>query len=228
MKNIDESVKHLLQQVKEAAIAAGRDPKEVTVIGVSKTIEENHVREAAAAGIANMGENYVQESLAKIQQLKNLPITWHFIGHLQRNKASHVARRFDWVHTVDNLPLAEKLSTARKNLPQLNICLQVNIDVDDNKHGLPREEALELAQAVVSLPHLTLRGLMTIPRQGTRNSEPYRELAALRGEIELRCGIKLDTLSMGMSGDFKQAIAAGATHIRVGTAIFGKREQKNT
>jgi len=221
-----------LQQVKnriaKACAAEGRSASEVRLLAVSKTFGPEAVRAAFEAGQRAFGENYVQEGLEKIEALADLrdQLEWHCIGPLQSNKTRPVAEQFDWVHGIDRLKIAERLSAQRPaGLPPLQVCLQVNVDGGANKSGVPPEEALALARAVAALPHLTLRGLMAIP-------EPAPDFTAQR-EVCLRAravfdqiraaGIALDTLSLGMSGDLEAAVSAGSTMVRVGTAIFGAR-----
>lgn len=207
---------------KKIAAAAAAVPQKVQLIAVGKTFDAAAIRAVVAAGLHHIGENYIQESMNKIPQLSDLPIVWHFIGHVQSNKSKQAARLFDWVHTVDSAALARRLSAARAEMPPLNICLQINIDREASKRGVMPEEASALAQAICQLPNLHLRGLMTIPSRRHGDSHaPYRALALLKNQIAEK--IPLDVLSMGMSDDFVAAIAEGATHIRLGRAIFGVR-----
>ncbi|MBV2262154.1 MAG: YggS family pyridoxal phosphate-dependent enzyme [Thauera sp.] len=213
-------------RVAAAARGAGRDPADVKLLAVSKTWPAEAVREAAAAGQRAFGENYVQEGVDKVEALRALGLEWHFIGPLQSNKTRPVANAFDWVHGIDRLKIAERLSAQRDvHLPPLNVCIQVNVSGEDSKSGVAPAEAGALAQAVAALPRLRLRGLMCIP-------EPTEDFALLRARFallrrvrdELRsAGLVLDTLSMGMSHDLEPAIAEGASIVRVGTAIFGER-----
>ena len=221
-----------LQQVRArivtACTAVGRDPASVHLLAVSKTFPAEAVREAYALGQTAFGENYVQEGVAKIEDLHDLRdrLQWHCIGPLQSNKTRVVAEHFDWVHSFDRLKIAERLSEQRPaHLPPLQVCLQVNVDAGANKSGVPLEEALPLARAVAALPHLRLRGIMAIPEPAP-DFEAQRELflraAGVFGLIRKE-GIELDTLSLGMSADLEAAVAAGSTMVRVGTAIFGQR-----
>jgi pyridoxal phosphate enzyme (YggS family) len=200
----------------------------VTLLVVSKTFGPEAVREAHAAGEHRFGENYVQEGLEKILSLGELRerIEWHLIGPLQSNKTRVVAERFDWVHTVDRLKLAERLSAQRPAaLPPLDICLQVNISGEASKTGLAPRDVAEVALAVAALPRLTLRGLMAIPEPAgdfEAQRRPHRALRELFEALQAE-GLPLDTLSMGMSADLEAAIAEGATLVRVGSAIFGDR-----
>ncbi len=200
----------------------------VTLLCVSKTFSAEAVREAHAAGERRFGENYVQEGLAKIETLGDLRpgIEWHLIGPLQSNKTRAVAEQFDWVHSVDRLKLAQRLSEQRSpQLPPLNVCLQVNISGEASKSGLAPAEVADVARAVAVLPRLTLRGLMAIPEPAgdfETQRAPHRALRELFETLR-REGLVLDTLSMGMSADLEAAVAEGATIVRVGTAIFGGR-----
>lgn len=221
-----------LQQVRArivtACTAAGRDAAGVQLLAVSKTFGPEAVRAAHAAGQRAFGENYVQEGLAKIEALADLrgELEWHCIGPLQSNKTRPVAEHFDWVHSVDRLKIAQRLSEQRPtHLPPLSVCLQVNVDAGANKSGVPPGEALPLARAVAALPGLRLRGLMAIPEPAP-DFEAQRALFLRAAAVfdQLRAaGIVLDTLSLGMSADLEAAVAAGSTMVRVGTAIFGRR-----
>ena len=209
-----------------ACKAAGRDPATVRLLAVSKTRPAGDVAAAHAAGQPAFGENYVQEAVNKIQTLSHLPLEWHLIGPLQSNKTADVAAFFDWVHSVDRLKIAQRLSAQRPaDRPPLNLCLQVNIDDEDSKSGCRPEDAEALARAVLALPGVRLRGLMAIPRPG--NPAALTQLAALHerllANIPALSAAGFDTLSMGMSDDLEAAIAAGSTMVRVGTAIFGER-----
>lgn len=213
-------------RVAAAAAAAGRAPAGVQLLAVSKTWPAQAVREAAAAGQRRFGENYVQEGVAKVEALRPLGLEWHFIGPLQSNKTRAVAQAFDWVHSIDRVKIAERLSAQRDiHLPPLNVCLQVNVSGEQSKSGVTPAEVAALAQAVAALPRLRLRGLMCIP-------EPSADVALQRARFRLlrelqeglrADGLTLDTLSMGMSDDLEAAVAEGATLVRVGTAIFGTR-----
>jgi hypothetical protein len=198
----------------------------VTLLAVSKTFGATQVREAFDAGQRRFGENYVQEALEKMDALADLPIEWHLIGPLQGNKTRTVAQRFDWVHSVDRLKIAERLSAQRPTYRgPLDVCLEVNIDEAPNKSGLPPQQVAAVASAVAALPGLRLRGLMAVPEPATgadAQRAPHRRLRELFEGLK-REGLALDTLSMGMSGDLEAAIAEGATIVRIGTAIFGAR-----
>lgn len=219
-----------LRQVRErmtmACAGAGRDANLVHLLAVSKNFSAIEVAQAHAAGQTDFGENYVQEGLEKIAALAHLPLVWHFIGPIQSNKTRAIAENFAWVHGVDRLKIAERLSSQRPgSMPDLQLCIQVNISGETSKSGVIPADALELARAIASLPRVRLRGLMAIPEPaGTTEQQraPFRALRALLDEINT-CGLACDTLSMGMSADLEAAIHEGATIVRVGTAIFGQR-----
>ena len=228
MSPLTERLSNLRHRIAHAARAAGRAPAELHLIAVSKAFGADAVRQAAAAGQTEFGENYVQEALAKIEALRELPLDWHFIGPIQSNKTADIAAHFSWVHGIEREKIARRLSEQRPaNLPALNVCVQVNISGEASKSGVKPEETLALCRAVAVLPRLKLRGLMAIPAPGASDSRaPYK---ALRGLFETlrRSGLELDTLSAGMSDDFETAILEGATHLRIGTAIFGARGAKD-
>ena len=209
-----------------ACSAAGRDPSEVALLAVAKTFPAAAIREAHAAGQRSFGENYVQEALAKQQELADLDLEWHFIGPLQSNKARPVAEHFDWVHGIERLKIAERLSAARGAArPPLQVCIQVNVSGEASKSGVSPGDTAALAHAVAALPNLRLRGLMAIPEPSgdlLQVRRRFAELRRLRDALNAE-GLKLDTLSMGMSHDLEAAILEGATIVRVGTAIFGSR-----
>jgi pyridoxal phosphate enzyme (YggS family) len=229
MSHITDNLLAVHARIAEAARAAQRSPDSVRLLAVSKTFPPDDVRAAFAAGQRAFGENYVQESLAKIEALADLrtQIEWHFIGPLQSNKTRPVAEHFDWVHSVDRLKIAQRLSEQRPDaLPPLNVCLQVNVSGEASKSGVAPEDAPALAREIAALPKLRLRGLMSIPeptddRQAQR--EPHRKLRLLFETMRAQ-GADLDTLSMGMSGDLEAAVLEGATIVRIGTSIFGKRD----
>ena len=215
-------------RIAQACAAVGRPVDSVTLLAVSKTFAANAVREAFAAGQREFGENYVQEALDKIAALADLraQIEWHLIGPLQSNKTRPVAAAFDWVHSVDRLKIAQRLSEQRPaELPPLQLCLQVNISGEASKSGLLPDEVLAVAQAVALLPRLRLRGLMAIPEPAEDQAAqraPHRVLRELLASLN-DAGLALDSLSMGMSADLEAAVAEGATIVRIGTAIFGGR-----
>ena len=224
MSTIAENIAKVGERIREAAQASGRDLNSIGLLAVSKTKPSAAVREAFAAGLRDFGENYLQEALEKQVELSDLPLIWHFIGPIQSNKTKPIAEHFAWVHSVDRLKVAQRLSEQRPaSLPPLNICLQVNVSLEPSKSGCAPDELTALALAVSQLPNLCLRGLMAIP-------EPTDDVAAQRAAFarlrELRDGLPmpLDTLSMGMSHDLDAAIAEGATWVRIGTALFGARD----
>lgn len=226
MHKIDDQLAKVTARIHQAATAVARNPQTVQLIAVSKTQPAAAVAAAYAWGQHRFGENYLQEALEKQQQLANLEIEWHFIGPIQSNKTRPIAEHFAWVHSVDRLKIAQRLSDQRPSqLPPLQICLQVNIDNETTKAGVSLAELPALAQAVAALPRLQLRGLMAIPEA---SDDPIKQRAAFTQLREAlaqlkREGLNLDTLSMGMSGDLEAAIAEGATFVRVGTDIFGAR-----
>lgn len=226
MTTIGSNLQAVHGRIAAACKACGRDPGEVSLLAVSKTWPAPCVEAAAAAGQRAFGENYVQEGVAKAEVLAPLGLEWHFIGPLQSNKTRPVAAHFQWVHSVDRLKVAQRLSEQRDaHLPPLNICLQVNVSGEASKSGVAPAAVAELAHAVAKLPRLALRGLMAIPEPTEDLALLARRFATLRQLREdLRAtGLVLDTLSMGMSHDLEAAIAEGATLVRVGTAIFGPR-----
>lgn len=228
MTTIADNLQQVRARVVKACTAAGRDAAAVQLLAVSKTFGPEAVRQAHAAGQRAFGENYVQEAISKIEDLADLraELEWHCIGPLQSNKTRPVAELFDWVHSVDRLKIAQRLSEQRPaRLPSLQVCLQVNVDGGANKSGVPPEEALALARAVAELPRLRLRGIMAIPEPAPdfiAQRALFMGAAAVFDQIRA-AGIALDTLSLGMSADLEAAIAAGSTMVRVGTAIFGGR-----
>ncbi|MDX9687937.1 YggS family pyridoxal phosphate-dependent enzyme [Halopseudomonas formosensis] len=224
MSTIAENIANVRMRILRAAHAAGRDPAEVTLMAVSKTRAAPDIREAVAAGIEHIGENYLQEALSKMAELQDLPLVWHFIGPIQSNKTRAIAEHFDWVHSVDRLKIAQRLSAQRPDqLPPLNICLQVNISGEASKSGVTLADLPELASAVAALPGLRLRGLMAIPAPASDSAARRVPLRALR-EAMTALELPLDTLSMGMSDDLDEAIAEGSTLVRIGTALFGARD----
>lgn len=226
MPQLTQALYQVQSQLATAAQAAGRHPDTVRLLAVSKTFPADAIREVYAAGQRAFGENYVQELAAKATELAGLAIEWHFIGPLQSNKTRIVAETAHWVHAIDRLKIAQRLSAQRPaHLPPLQVCVQVNVSGEDSKSGCSPAEAPALLQAVAALPGLQLRGLMCIP-------EPTQDAATLAARFGVlrqlqqhmaAQGMVLDTLSMGMSSDMAQAIAAGSTLVRVGTAIFGAR-----
>jgi pyridoxal phosphate enzyme (YggS family) len=225
MNILQNSRQHVLSQIQQACEISGRDVESVELLAVSKTHPSEVLRDMYACGQRAFGENYLQEALQKIEALQDLEIEWHFIGHVQRNKTKHLAEKFAWVHGVDRLIIAERLSTQRLDSQRpLNICLQVNIDGQDSKDGCQPEEVAELVQRISQLPHLRLRGIMVIPAPNNVAAlldaqKLFKVVKALHAHPE-----DWDTLSMGMSGDLEEAIAAGSTMVRIGTALFGARD----
>jgi PLP dependent protein len=208
-------------------MAAGRDPAGVTLVAVSKAQTAESIRVAATAGVTDFGENYLQEALAKMDQLADLTVHWHFIGGIQSNKTRAIAERFDWVHSIDRLSIARRLSEQRPyHSPPLNLCIQVELIPEPNKGGIAPAEVAQLAAAAAQLPRVCLRGLMCVPPPQPNAAAERAVFARLRNLLEAlnASGHKLDTLSMGMSADFESAIAEGATLVRIGTALFGNRQ----
>ena len=227
MTAIVSNLQAVRQAILRAALAAKRDPSRIKLLAVSKTFPGSAIREAYAAGQCEFGESYVKEALDKLQELVDLQIVWHFIGPIQSNKTRAIAESFSWVHGVDRLKIAQRLSEQRPpGLPPLNICLQVNVSGEASKSGVAPQQVAELARQVSTLPHLKLRGLMAIPAPVENEVAQRAAFAQLRNlsETIVLQGIALDTLSMGMSHDFAAAIQEGATIIRIGTAIFGNRD----
>ena len=226
MIGVTENLVLISDLLAAAATEAGRDPSTVSLLAVSKKQPVEKILAAAAAGLRDFGESFVQEGLEKIQSLVDHSLTWHFIGHLQSNKTRTVAEYFDWVHTIDRLKTARRLSEQRpERLPPLNACIQVNVDNEPGKSGVSEEGLLELAAGCAHLPNIRLRGLMCLPaiREGfDAQREPFARLRRLQESLTAE-GLALDTLSMGMSEDFRAAIFEGATIVRIGTALFGER-----
>jgi len=238
MSEVTTKLMMVRQRLELAALAAKREPEDIQLLAVSKTFPAIAVEEAMHAGQTAFGENYVQEGVEKIQQLSKLRpwLEWHFIGPLQSNKTRDVAEYFDWVHSIDRLKIAERLSSQRgefSNLGPLQVCVQINVSEEDSKSGISLEEVDALCNAIAKLPNLVLRGLMAIPAPSDDVSQQHQSFTAVR---DCFVGIKakhsndlgydfFDTLSMGMSDDMEAAIAEGSTMVRVGSAIFGKRDK---
>ena len=228
MTIISANLQAVLERITAAARKYERDPASISLLAVSKTKPASDVCEAAAAGQKIFGENYVQEGLDKISALTALELEWHFIGPLQSNKTRPVADAFDWVHSVDRLKIAQRLSEQRpESMPSLQICLQVNVSQEGTKSGVGIDEVESLAFQLARLPRLTLRGLMAIPAPCEDFKQQRLAFRRVREIYErlVAAGLKLDTLSMGMTHDLEAAIAEGSTLARVGTAIFGKRSR---
>jgi len=226
MTTIREQLTSVQDRIHVACLAAGRSDDSVTLLAVSKTFGADAIEAAFAAGQIQFGENYIQEAVQKITALRHLPLVWHCIGPIQSNKTRLVAEHFDWVHTVDRLKIAQRLSEQRPvELPPLQVCIQVNVDSGPTKSGVAPEEVLALAQAVSKLPRLQLRGLMCIPEPAADFGAACSVFKRARGLFDAlnSAGLTLDTLSMGMSADLEAAIASGSTMVRVGSAIFGAR-----
>lgn len=221
-----ERLQALRARMAAAAASVGRNADSVTLLAVSKGQPAPLIRAAAAEGINDIGESYLGEAVGKMEAVADLPLTWHFIGRLQANKTRQIAERFAWVHGLDRAKIAERLSAQRPyHAPALNVCLQVNLGGEASKGGVTAAEAPALAASVAALPRLRLRGLMCIPPEETdpaRQRAWFAKLRLLRDSLHAR-GLALDTLSMGMSGDFESAIQEGATLVRIGTALFGPR-----
>ncbi|WP_374594666.1 YggS family pyridoxal phosphate-dependent enzyme [Aquabacterium sp.] len=230
---IAENIQSVRSRIRQACVKADRSASDVSLLVVSKTFPAEAVREAFAAGERHFGENYVQEAVDKIAALADLRagIEWHMIGPLQSNKTRAVAEHFDWVHTVDRLKIAQRLSEQRPaGLPPLQVCVQVNVSGEASKSGVAPADALALARAVASLPNLRLRGLMVIPEPETDLAAQRAPLRATRELLLLlqQAGLQVDTLSMGMSADLEAAVLEGSTMVRIGTAIFGSRIKADT
>ena len=226
MHPLTQAIDTTKKRITEAEVNAGRDPASVQLIAVSKTRPASAIRAAWSCGLRHFGESYVQEAVDKIVQLHDCPIVWHFIGPIQANKTRQIAQHFDWVHSVDRIKIAERLSEQRPaELAPLNICIQINISNESSKSGIGIEALQALAAAIVELPRIRLRGLMAIPAPSSDKDEQYQTFNAV-AEVQqwlISQGFALDALSMGMSDDMEMAIKAGATHVRIGTAIFGHR-----
>lgn len=230
MNKIAEHARNIRALIDKACQQAGRDPQSVTLVAVSKTHPAQAIRDAAEAGLTDIGENYVQEAVDKYDQLKDLPVTWHFIGPLQSNKTRQIAERFDWVQTIDREKIARRLNEQRpENLHPLNVLIQINISDDPNKSGIPLTKLPELADLIRSLSRLKLRGLMAIPAVELNAEQLQQQFENLKqAQLTLQQqDPECDTLSLGMSGDFVEAIAAGSTMVRVGSGLFGQRHYSN-
>jgi len=226
MNTIADRLQAVRTSITQAALKAGRNKDAVILLAVSKAHPAAACQSAFEAGQRHFGENYVQEAILKQTELQKLPITWHFIGPIQSNKTQLIAQHFDWVHGVDRLKIAERLNAARPdNLPPLQICIQINVSHEETKSGLLVEDVPILAEAILKLPNLKLRGLMAIPAP-TNSVELQQKQFRIVSECFdalVKQGYAIDTLSMGMSDDFEMAIAEGATIVRIGSAIFGPR-----
>ena len=224
MSTIADNIGLVSQRIRAAADAVQRDASSIHLLAVSKTKPAQAVREAYAAGLLEFGENYLQEALGKQAELTDLPLSWHFIGPIQSNKTRAIAEHFAWVHSVDRLKIAQRLSEQRPaDLPPLNICIQVNVSGEASKSGCTPADLPALATAISALPRLKLRGLMAIPEPTEDRAEQDAAFATVR-DLQASLNLALDTLSMGMSHDLESAIAQGATWVRIGTALFGARD----
>ena len=224
MSTIADNIGLVSERIRAATQAAQRDTGSVHLLAVSKTKPSQAVREAYAAGMRDFGENYLQEALGKQAELTDLPLSWHFIGPIQSNKTRAIAENFAWVHSVDRLKIAQRLSEQRPaDLPPLNICIQVNVSGEASKSGCTPADLPALAEAISALPRLKLRGLMAIPEPTDDRAEQDTAFATVR-DLQASLDLGLDTLSMGMSHDLESAIAQGATWVRIGTALFGARD----
>jgi pyridoxal phosphate enzyme (YggS family) len=225
-QNLPVRINEVRERVRRAALSAGRTADSVTLLAVSKAQPLELVAAAADAGLKDFGESYLKEGLAKIAALRQRPLTWHFVGRLQANKTRPIAEEFAWVHALERLHVAERLAAQRPvHAPPLNVCLQVNLAGEPSKAGVAPGELPQLARAVAALPRLALRGLMCLPPEETevaRQRAWFAQLRALLDQLNAG-GARLDTLSMGMSGDFEAAILEGASIVRLGTVLFGPR-----
>ena len=228
MNKITENYRKITELLFQATVQAKRPENSVRLLAVSKNQSLEAILQAASCGQRDFGENYLQESIKKIKNLNRENLIWHFIGHIQTNKTREIAENFDWVHTIDRLKTAERLSKQRPLYAEnLNICIQVNIDSEKGKYGVTVDNLLELSQAIIDLPKLTLRGLMCIPAIYHEYKDQRKPFAKLRYQMNFleKHKLKLDTLSMGMTNDYKAAIIEGATMVRIGTALFGERQK---
>ena len=224
MSTIADNIAQVEARIRAAALAVQRDVTSVHLLAVSKTKPAAALRDAYAAGLRDFGENYLQEARAKQVELADLPLCWHFIGPIQSNKTRDIAEHFAWVHSVDRLKIAQRLSEQRPDgLPPLNICIQVNVSGEASKSGCAPADLPALAHAISALPRLKLRGLMAIPEPTDERAEQDAAFAKVR-ELQEGLNMGLDTLSIGMSHDLESAIAQGATWVRIGTALFGARD----
>jgi pyridoxal phosphate enzyme (YggS family) len=224
-QNFPERLAAVRARIAAAAAQAGRSVESVTLVAVTKGQPVAAIAQAAGAGVGHFGESYVQESLAKLDELESLDLTWHFIGQVQANKTRPIAERFAWVHGVDRLRVAERLSAQRPHYaPALNVCVQVNVAAEASKAGVAPAQVPALLTAIAALPRLALRGLMCLPPEepAAQRRHWFAELRRLFAECNAS-GLRLDTLSMGMSSDLEAAVLEGATLVRIGTALFGPR-----
>jgi pyridoxal phosphate enzyme (YggS family) len=226
MSSIKENLLRVMEKIEEAARKIGRDPNEIKLVAVSKTVEVARIMEAIEAGISILGENYVQEAQKKIEEIGR-PVSWHFIGHLQSNKAKYAIRLFDMIHSLDSVPLAEELNRRTEQVDRvMKVMIEVNLSREATKFGTDEEVVVNLAKRIQNLNHLSLEGLMTMPPyfDSPEMSRPYYIALRALKERMVKEGVPMKDLSMGMSNDFEIAIEEGATYVRVGTAIFGARK----
>jgi len=227
MSTIRENLLRVTERIERAARRVGRDPSEIKLVAVSKTVEASRIQEAIETGVSILGENYVQEAQKKIEEIGR-PVAWHFIGHLQTNKAKYAIRLFEMIHSLDSLPLAEELNRRAEQGGQVaKVMIEVNISGEATKFGTDEEKVFSIARGIVNFKNLSLEGLMTMPPyfESPGMSRPYYIKLRELKEKMIREGIPLNELSMGMSNDFEIAIEEGATYVRVGTAIFGERKK---
>jgi len=226
MSQIRENLLRVMERIEKAALRVGRDPKEIKLVAVSKTVEPARIKEAIEAGISILGENYVQEAKKKIEEIGR-PVAWHFIGHLQSNKAKYAVQLFDMIHSLDSIALAEELNRRAEQADRMfQVMIEINLSGEATKFGTDEGKILNLARRILQLNHLSLEGLMTMPPyfDSPEMGRPYYiKLRELKEKMVIE-GIPMRELSMGMSNDFEIAIEEGATYVRVGTAIFGPRK----
>jgi pyridoxal phosphate enzyme (YggS family) len=225
MPSIKENLLKVIERIEKAARRAGRDPREIKLVAVSKTVEPARIREAIEAGVSILGENYVQEAQKKIEEIGQ-PVAWHFIGHLQSNKTKYAVRLFDMIHSLDSPSLAQELNRRAEQTDRImKVLIEVNLSREVSKFGTDEDRVMNLAKAILSLRRLSLEGLMTMPPyfDNPEMSRPYYVALRELKEKLVRNGISIKELSMGMSNDFEIAVEEGATYVRVGTAIFGPR-----
>ena len=226
MQNIEKNLIDINHQIESAALEFKREPGDILLLAVSKRKSAENIRNAYSCGQRDFGENYMQEALDKVDELSDLDIVWHFIGAVQSNKTRPLAQSFDWVHCIDRLKIAKRLSEQRpQSMPPLNLCIQVNVEQEASKAGIRLDEVDQLAEQIADLPSIRLRGLMAIPAPQDDFESQRKPFSQLRQALEKlnHKGLNCDTLSMGMTHDMPAAIAEGATLVRIGTAIFGER-----
>jgi pyridoxal phosphate enzyme (YggS family) len=226
MASIKENLLGVMERIEKAARKVGRDPNEIKLVAVSKTVEAARIKEAIEAGVSILGENYVQEAQKKIEEVGR-PVSWHFIGHLQSNKVKYAIRLFDMIHSLDSIPLAEELNRRAEQADRvIRVMIEVNLSKEATKFGTDEEVVVNLAKSIQNLKHLFLEGLMTMPPyfDSPEMSRPYYIALRALKERMVKEGVPMKELSMGMSNDFEIAIEEGATYVRVGTAIFGPRK----